>query len=287
VVVYYPLAPNPHSAALPNCTDWLAPSSARVRPDGSYSLAVLPGPGVVLVAASPRDWYAGARLDDKELADLFGDGKSHGDSSCLHVSAGRQQSRCYVDRYNALSLIKPDEGTGPLTLDLTVEPARGARGTVVGPDGEPLSGVRAGGLSSGPDMETLAGASFTVGGLSPGRPRELFFHHREKGLSKVVTVRGDEAEPLAVRLEPCGAVLGRLVDKGGAPVSGVTVAVRGRYDGVPTTQTDRDGRFRLGLVPGLKYSFGLWGGRRLLREVADLEVESGCCNDLGDLPVGD
>ena len=40
-------------------------------------------------------------------------------------------------------------------------------------------------------------------------------------------------------------------------------------------QTDRDGRFRAALVPGQKYAFGLWTSRRLLRNVGEVEVESG------------
>jgi hypothetical protein len=63
VVVYYPLFPNAHSAALQKTTSYMAASSTPLRPDGSYSLPVLPGPGVVMAVACPRDWYASAALD--------------------------------------------------------------------------------------------------------------------------------------------------------------------------------------------------------------------------------
>src|SRR5262249_24872076 len=67
VVDYYPLFPNPHSSRITN-EMIAAAASAVVQPDGSYSLVVLPGPGVVCATASPRNLYAVARVDDNELA---------------------------------------------------------------------------------------------------------------------------------------------------------------------------------------------------------------------------
>jgi hypothetical protein len=290
VVEYYPLFPNPHSAALTNCTKLMPASSALVQPDGSYRLMVLPGPGVVLVAASPRDSYAVARLDDRELANLFGDGKPHGGGSWIHIAVeGREWDRC-VDRYNALSLIKPDERAGPLTLDLTVQRARGLRGTVVGPDGKPLSGVRVSGLTSMPDAETLERASFTVEGLNPRRTRQLSFHHREKGLGKVMTLRGDATKPLMVQLEPCGWNSGRLVDRHNKPVPGEMVictppGIHGLE--VPAARTDGEGRFRVCLMAEQKYGLGLSSFRHLLGDEVTVTVESGGSKDLGDLPLSD
>ncbi len=173
-------------------------------------------------------------------------------------------------------------------LDLTVQPVRGLQGTLVDPDGKPLSGVRVRGLTSTPDLETLAGLSFTVEGLNPRGTRELVFHHREKGLGKVVTLRGDQTQALTVQLAPCGVVQGRIVDKRGRPMSGVIVwffhdcsfaDIRG--------ETDRQGRFRVGLIEGQKYSLGVSGVRGLLRFAADVEVASGRSKDLGDFPVSE
>jgi RNA polymerase sigma factor (sigma-70 family) len=287
VVEYYPLFPNPHSSGITSGTE--TASSALIRPDGSHSLVVLPGPGVVCVAASPRNSYAVARVDADDLANFFHDGMDHGEGQCLYTATQKGgRSRCCLNAYHALSLINPDEGTELPALDITLHPARPLKGTVVGPDGQPLTGVRVIGLTALPDEEVLDSASFTVAGLNPRRSRDLIFHHKEKNLGKVLTVRGDETEPLTVPLDPCGSVTGRMVDQGGNPVPGVTVCFsRASIPRAVVAETDGGGRFRAALVPGERHVLMLSNSRRLLRDVGPLEVEPGRSKDLGDLPLSD
>lgn len=306
VVEYYPLFPNVHSSVLPRLVPQQAASSATLQADGAFSLMVLPGPGVVLVAASPRDSYACARIDERELANLFKggdperrrevlrdrelanfsiDGADRGGSSWLYIGLHPWTMRC-VDRYNALCLIHPDEGTKSFVLDVTVQPARPLRGTVFGPDGQPLRGVKVCGLTSMPDAEMLETASFMVEGLNPRRTRELSFYHKEKGLGKFLTIRGDESKPLTVQLEPCGEAIGRVVNRAGRPVPGVSMSFSGDGNGLAVfADTNDQGCFRAALVPGLPYR---WGGgtdlhHHLPRQVDALTVESGKTKDLGDL----
>src|SRR5262249_4326770 len=67
VVEYYPLYANPHASTL-NYDPIQGPASKSiVQPDGTYQLAVLPGPGVIGAVAMPRDWYAVALLDEAKL----------------------------------------------------------------------------------------------------------------------------------------------------------------------------------------------------------------------------
>jgi len=101
---------------------------------------------------------------------------------------------------------------------------------------------------------------------------------------------------LIVRLDPCGSITGRLVDKGGNPVPGATVwfmvqgltvwfssGMMGIDDKI---QTDREGRFRASLVPGKKYALRLESSPGLMKVVGDVQVESGRSKDLGDLVLG-
>jgi hypothetical protein len=228
-------------------------------------------------------------LDDKELANFLRKAINNGAGQGLNTSIGdRGHLNLNVSKYNALSLINPDEKAEASALDVTLEPGRTLQGTVAGPDGKPLTRVEVIGLTAIPDGETLGGSSFTVMGLNVRGSRNLVFRHREKGLGKVLTIRGDETGPLTVRLEPCGSVLGRLVDKEGKPVPGVSLMFYRLGQSFEfTAETDREGRFRGALLPGQKYGLSSWSSRRLLKETGELEVESGRIKDLGDLPLSD
>jgi RNA polymerase sigma factor (sigma-70 family) len=284
VVEYHPLFPNPHSAK--HADDHMAKSSCVVEPDGSFRLAVLPGPGVVCVAASPRDWYAVALVDEKELAGLVKDGINREFGYNLRTAVGARQSIAIVSMYHTLALINPREGAEAPALDLTVQRARPIRGTVVGPNGEALTGVAVVGLSAHPALVFPETASFTVRGLNAHSTRNVYFYHAKLELGKTLTMRGDETEPVAVQLEPCGSVVGRLLDKSAKPTPGLGISFNSR-DGLfgDQAQTDQKGRFRAQLIPGLEYR--LYPPRPLLRDSETVIVQSGQTKDLGDLTLGD
>jgi RNA polymerase sigma factor (sigma-70 family) len=288
VVEYYPVFPNPHSSKITNGPE-AAASSCLVQPDGSYRLVVLPGPGVVCAAASPRDWYAAAIVDEKELATLAKDGIERESGTIIRAAVGADaQGVVRVSQYNVVSLINPGEGATSMALDLLLQRSRPIKGTVFGPDGKPLAGATVAGLTAFPEEVSLESASFAVWGLNPCGARTVFFHHRTQGLGKTVIVPGDQTEPLTVQLEPCGSLVGRLVDMGAKPISGQSLHLSGK-DGCLFTGavTDHQGRFLAALVPGRKYWLTLLPPRRLLRDDQPVELRSVEVKDLGDLSVGD
>jgi RNA polymerase sigma factor (sigma-70 family) len=287
-VEYYPLFRSAAAAQLTNEAS-MPVSSAVVQPDGSYGLAVLPGPGVVLVTASPRDAYLASLVDERALAALFQDGRDHGGGRRLYTAAGGKPGFLCVDHYSGLALLNPNVETKALVVDLTVRPARTLAGRILGPQEEPLSGVTVLGLAVIPESEVLSSAAFTVTGLGPERPRELLFLHRDRQLGELLRLRGDETEPLVVRLEPLGTIRGRIIDRRGRPVSGVSVSFQVHAgNGMNVrAETDLEGQFRGALVPGQKYALSLSVPRRLLGEVDALEVGSGRSKDLGDLVLDD
>jgi RNA polymerase sigma factor (sigma-70 family) len=287
VVEYYPLFPNVHSSRLSLCSAQAA-SSVPVSPDGTYTLAVLPGPGVVCVGASPRDSYAEAAVDEGALAMFFGDGVKRGMGRCLFVASGPGgRELLQVNRFNALAPINPGEQAGSVRLDFELERARPIPGTVVGPDGKPLDGVEVVGLTAMPDEERLVTSSFTVTGLNPHGARPLSFRHAGKALGTALSVRGDETGPLTVRLEPCGRVRGRLVDRAGSPVPGIPVCLGGGFTFTLTTESDRDGRFCASVLPGQTYSLWLSSVRRMQKNVGQIRVQPGRDQNLGDLRLTD
>jgi hypothetical protein len=252
----------------------------KTKADGSFTVVAIPGPG--LLAATADDVNRFARSE----------GAEH-----LHHAEIR---------------INPSENDPKsTTCEITLEPARTLKGSVFGPDGKPLAGVYAAGCSPIIDHthERLDSHTFTVGGLTPGRPRVLVFYHRQKRLGKVLVLQGGETEPLNVRLEQLGAIAGRILDAKGRPWAGLKVDgcvlvtdktypaefLGGTAPDEMThffARTDREGRFRVeGLLPGLKYGLAAFE-----REAAESEieiepevaldgftVESGKTKDLGDL----
>src|SRR5205085_9987911 len=109
----------------------------------------------------------------------------------------------------------------------------------------------------------LKTARCPVVALDPEQLRRLVLLHPERKLAAIVTVRGDEKEPIVVRLGPTGVITGRLLDIDGQPIAGAYVVVR-YEDRVASglvgesffrgamPQTDPEGRFRLdSIVPGI------------------------------------
>jgi RNA polymerase sigma factor (sigma-70 family) len=292
-VGYVPLADNPN---LKNFSDLgkpqiLAADWGRAKPDGSFTVTAIPGPGLLLARADDDTRYLVAEpVGIKAASNIILQGT-----------------------YHALITINPsDKDPRSTTRDIALVAGKTVTGTVLGPDGRPLAGARAAGLSGivqfsfGREPEKLPTASFTAGGLDPQKPRALVFIHPEKKLAKVQHPRGSEAGPLQVRLEPLGALAGRILDAAGKPLPGVSVTIMlsyrpEDYKGLPydllidrqtwgkvtdvTATTDAGGQFRArGLVPGLKYMLRVKRGAQFLpfaRE--DLAVESGKTKDLGDL----
>ncbi len=112
-------------------------------------------------------------------------------------------------------------------------------------------------------------------------------------------VRGDEKEPVVVKLAPLGQVSGRLLDGDGNPLGGVEVMIDPVSEAGgslyalaarPRTpvRTDKEGRFRLeNIVPGLPFWLRRWETMYFVAEraVGVQQVKPGEALDLGDVRV--
>jgi hypothetical protein len=218
-----------------------------------------------------------------------------------------------LDGYHAVIPVNPSEkDPKSLHCDIAVTSGRALSGIAVGPDGKPLPGAHAAGLGATPKFfdrseGKLAGASFTVRGLSPKKSRTVLLIHPEKRLAKLATVRPDEPEPFTVRLEPLGTLTGRVVAADGKPLAGLKVnahlsyklenyksrPAELRFNSEPWSKlinreatTDGDGKFRIeGLVPGMKYLLTVSQEMEFFGACTrdDLTVDAGKTTDLGEL----
>ncbi|HEV3339562.1 MAG TPA: carboxypeptidase-like regulatory domain-containing protein [Pirellulales bacterium] len=292
-VEYYPLGFNSY-------TERLGPqlatpcSSATCDDDGRYTIPILPGPGILTYRFGPySSEYMPAWLSEQELEAFY---ESAGlkappgtTDGFVEISAGGQSlSLIITTNYNHVELINPRQDEASLSRDVELVLGRTLSVKVVGADGQPVSGAKVRGVAdySAFAVDKLDGPEFTVTGLNPRIERKLIVELPEKKLAAYRVVRGDEDGPIEVRLQPCGSIVGRLVDEDGEPVANRMIGVgRPRYappEFTPTT--DAQGRFRVdGLVPGLEYEVGLENRGSLLRKLKVATLMPGEERNLGDL----
>jgi len=113
-------------------------------------------------------------------------------------------------------------------------------------------------------------------------------------------LRGDEKEPVVVRLGRAGSVVGRLLKSDGKPLADTVVTVilsdnpgRELYrlaQHKPKARTDKDGRFRLeGIAPDVKFHLGYVDGVGTAYvsdpRLGDKQLKPGETLDVGDLRV--
>jgi len=235
-------------------------SHGNTRPDGSFELTAVPGPGLLLVRAEDEQGRYRRAADADEEA-IKRDAVKVGTHTCAT---------------HAIIRVSPSEKKpASLICNIALEPGVSRKGTVLGPDGKPLAGALAGGVDAVSVFgaaKKLETADFTITGLHPKRARTVMFYHNEKKLAAVVQVKGDEKGPVKVRLAPLTVVTGRLVDAKGQPVAGAEAILdlnrnvftnrdvpleflnaRARPEVPEKVTTDDKGNFRIaGLVPGTR-----------------------------------
>ncbi len=182
-------------------------------PDGSFRFGAEPGPGI-LFARGPSDDYALQVIASR----MLGQARLGG-------------LRTYTHAHAPLDL-KPD--SGPQEVHLVLRRVATVKGRVVGPDGQPVREAR---IISRIFLEPRPGPSqfwnrcrqgkvrdgrFELHGLDPETETPVYFLEMKGKLGGVVNLSAKSAAsgPISVRLEPCGAARGRVVDPAGKPVAG-------------------------------------------------------------------
>jgi hypothetical protein len=295
-VAYFPIYPNPHAREVPGYAPVRgagAFNSGIWQSDGTYLLGVLPGPGGVFVRTAETlyrpacvDLGAFFKAEAKPVQPGLG-----GDTNIIFTVHGDGVAATTQSQFSAIVLVNPDKGSAPLTAEAMLERDQKREVQVVGPDGEPLTGVTVEGEGG---ETTKTPGLLTVSRLNPRRPTRFTFHHQAKKLAGSLIARGDETKPYTINMQSWGTITGRLVDAAGKPRAGVDLmtsdwqtAVIDPARGIIASgrKTDADGRFRYeGLVPGQEYSAHGVGEKGALGVVIDRVVlKPGETRDLGDV----
>ena len=256
------------------------------KADGTYRIVGLPGRAIVGAESILKSYRHGVGYADisgpkYEKGDLF-------DTYYVPMKPGPKWP-------NMMKEINPPADTGPVTLDFALDPGQSMRIHVQGPDGKPITGLDVHGISSRGTVEKTDDSELTVTNLGPDEERPILFRHVEKRIGRVVRIGPKElaAGEITVKLQPEAYVVGRLLDEDGEPLSGAEIEASGvpfayatRLDSVGA---DADGRFRVVLIPGCRYSLQAQTNRREMSFLwieRDLTVEPGETKDLGTLKFG-
>jgi hypothetical protein len=253
-VEYLPTLENPNLSSIQDVSLF---EPIATRPDGSFTLPALPGPGVVIATAMDDLFLTADRARAGQPAQTRKLGIIRGDTS-----PGRSQ---------ALAPIAPESTAKTYRCDLSVVPAPEPIVRILDPDGRPLAGAIVSGAESS-DLsrecwwQSRQHGVFRVAGLIHHRIRNLAIHHEGRRLAGTLAVRDAEPGPLVARLRPWGTVSGRLVDRDGRPRPGVVLSYQDSFRGrkpfdlafPKDVTTDSSGRFTfVGLVPEQEYAIRL------------------------------
>jgi RNA polymerase sigma factor (sigma-70 family) len=283
-VSYHALPGNPYLDEYPNFKRGSQETRVLIHDtDGRFVIPALPGRGLIAARAAEERYLHGTGAEaikgfDSRLG-TFPTFPFYCPTSDKHV----------------LAEINPAAGSNEIAIELQVDPGRTVKGTVLGPDNQPLGGVevRTLDLMQMPEQTNVNSGAFVITGIPEGRYR-LDFVHAGRKLAGSLALKGDEAEDLTVKLEPWGTVFGRVVDRAGKPLTDVEIfstirqqpdPERGDLNTKPTVNAE--GRFRIeGLVPGVKYdALGHSPDKADGPVLRGVQVRSGEVKDLGDIKL--
>ncbi len=280
--------------------------SGSTAEDGTFRIVTIPGP-VLLMGGVDNDWspegqayrsikYKRATADPR-YPQYFPADRPGSYASATGQFPSLKGSFCKVLQIEACTTVKQDMTVEPATtVPIKIQDATGAPlvNTLVWEDG------RTYGLDD--PIRTETDSWLARGVAESGEARGLVLYEPGKKLFATLTLKKDEKGPVVVRLLPCGAVRGTVIDGAGKPVSGVNVNLC-YYDGIfmrvhafvhgaDQVVTDASGTFVIDeVIPGIE--FQLWRryaskrsgyGKELIHSA---KVESGRTTDLGKLKLAD
>jgi protocatechuate 3,4-dioxygenase beta subunit len=282
----YAMTDNPHVKEYPGFKQSTYATTVYVDDDdGRFTIAALPGPGMLGVYA-PSERYlrgVGAEAIQKPGTDP-------------RASLPAYPGFPMANNYHLVAAFDAGSGAEPVSLDLQLDPGRMLTATIVDADGKPVPGCRAFGTRSLSywDRRPLDSATFAVRALDPRQTRHVMVYHEGRHLGGMALIGKDETGPLTIRLEPCGIVTGRLVDEEGQPMTKVELVNYGFLDEQPNEgifhrpcPVDHDGGFRIEVIPGLSYRACVGQGRGIVigKAFLKLTLGPGEVRDLGDVVV--
>jgi beta-lactamase regulating signal transducer with metallopeptidase domain len=252
--------------------------------DGRFTVAAIPGRGLIAFSANQHEAYprgVGAEDIKGDRADKQG------------MIFETHPYYALVSNFHRLVEVNPT-ADADLECDIVARAGPVIEGTVLDPAGKPLSGTMFAGGHEFMYFSPLEKPTFTIHNLKPGESRRIQFFHNDQKLAGSLLVTGDETGPLSVKLEPWGAVIGRVLLADGTPADAVILRSANKKNAadrcvLPSNSiaTDSEGRFRIeGIAAGVDYSLAADKAEQSLGTVIEqFQVSAGETKDLGDLTI--
>jgi RNA polymerase sigma factor (sigma-70 family) len=272
--------------------------------DGTFRVATIPGPVVLMGGPSdnPSPVYKPPQPDPKYPQYFSVRDPRHPRDFSITVHPAIGGANGGIPQGNFCKVLEIQPGVTLVKQDIVLERATVRTVTIRDAEGLPLAGTWAAGLapSEHHPAQRISETSCSVYG---GReePKLLVFYHPEKKLAGTRRLKGDEKEPISVRLGPTGAIKGRLLDDNGKPQAGITIEVKYRdreaeevhsvSHGNKPIVTDANGAFTFDeVIPGSKFDLSFRrGAQRYARESKPggtaVAVQPGQCRELGSIQL--
>ena len=209
-VQFHPFADNPHLGEFPgyeaNPSNW-----TFIKDDGRYEVVALPGRGIIACRSDAGRYRGGVGAEAIKGYDP--------DSAGMGIGGFNTIGMCTVAEYSVFAEVNLDPGKESPAVDLRVDPGRTLMVTAIDPEGRPIAGTKVWGLTDlfGYGDYEQDSPTFEVRALDPSRPRRVTITHAGRRLIGTAYLKGDEAGPVTVRLQPWGAITGRVIDDDGQP----------------------------------------------------------------------
>jgi hypothetical protein len=205
-----------------------------VESGGAFRGVVPPGPGVLLLEASPGMpfMWTSSKLPWRESDGYHrrfpyapvtrrepADGAPRTPGAAVDTPHGAF-GPIALENVVAYRVIEPAANDAPYKVEITIPTAPTRRVRFVDPDGRPVRGALVFGVTSSPLHQVkLDGDEVEIIALDPTRERRLTARSPDGRLSVETTVRADSAEPIIVRMQQWPGVTGRLVNEAGKAVA--------------------------------------------------------------------
>ncbi len=265
--------------------------------DGVFRVVAIPGP--VLLMGGPSMTFADLKYKSSVPDPNYRRYFRMESGSLSYYGLGGGFSPIMGGYFKVLE-IKPDAKVVEQNIVLERLPALTIQ--IQDAEGKPLTNVYVTGQTAeGGWSPCYDKSSCSAYGIQPGKPRVMIFYHQVRKLAASITLKGDEKQPVVVKLGAAGAIKGRLLDADGKPLAGIRIDPHYDHRDADTMHrcihsdkqsvTDAEGYFADDdVIPGFEFGLSFRRGKlRFQRESkpADgaIQVKPGECRDLGAIRV--